>query len=236
MFFYVPIPRIDPRSLPRVVIDEVHLSVEVLGDVPPFRKRYLPIPSPWHISLRSKSIQNLSLSLSLSSCGRRAHIYARGREPRIRHARSRDGDGDGDGDSDGRNVRERERMRQVDRRERWAKGARRRRRHERPRERTGDPTVEGQVEGGRGGKHERETASRAGAARRGAVVRRGWRRNVVYTHTHKHRTYTHPRCAEGTARPGAYTRICVRSFSSLSSSFSFLSLSFSWLARATPPS
>lgn len=43
------------------MIDEVHLPVEVLGDVPPFRKRYLPIPSPWHISLRSKSIQNLSL-------------------------------------------------------------------------------------------------------------------------------------------------------------------------------
>lgn len=58
---YVPIAGIDPCSLPRVVIDEVHLPVEVLGDVPPFRKRYLPIPSPWHISLRSKSIQNLSL-------------------------------------------------------------------------------------------------------------------------------------------------------------------------------
>lgn len=58
---YVPISRIDPRSLPRVVIDEVHLPVEVLSDVPPFRKRYLPISSPWHISLRSKSIQNLSL-------------------------------------------------------------------------------------------------------------------------------------------------------------------------------
>lgn len=43
------------------MIDEVHLPVEVLGDVPSFRKRYLPIPSPWHISLRSKSIQNLSL-------------------------------------------------------------------------------------------------------------------------------------------------------------------------------
>jgi len=60
-FSYVPISRVDPRSFPRVVIDEVHFSVEVLGDVPPFRKRYLPIPSPWHISLRSKSIQNLSL-------------------------------------------------------------------------------------------------------------------------------------------------------------------------------
>lgn len=58
---YVPISGIDPRSFPRVVIDEVHLPVEVLGDVPSFRKRYLPIPSPWHILLRSKSIQNLSL-------------------------------------------------------------------------------------------------------------------------------------------------------------------------------
>lgn len=88
-FSYVPISRIDPRSLPRVVIDEVHLSVEVMGDIPTVRKRYLPIPSPGHISLRSKSIQNLSLSLS--SCGRRAHICARGRTllgPHIRHART----------------------------------------------------------------------------------------------------------------------------------------------------
>lgn len=59
--FNVPVSRIDPRSLPRVVIDEVHLPVEILSDVPPFRKRYLPISSPWHISLRSKSIQSLSL-------------------------------------------------------------------------------------------------------------------------------------------------------------------------------
>lgn len=85
LLFYVPISGIDPRSLPRVVIDEVHLPVEVLGDVPPFRKRYLPIPSPWHISLRSKSIQNLFLSLS--SCGRRAHICARGRTPLGPHIR-----------------------------------------------------------------------------------------------------------------------------------------------------
>lgn len=60
-FFYIPVPGIDPGSFSRVVIDKVHLPVEVLGDVPSFRKRYLPIPSPWHISLRSKSIQNLSL-------------------------------------------------------------------------------------------------------------------------------------------------------------------------------
>lgn len=60
-FFYIPVPRIDPCSFSRIMIDEVHLPVEVLGDVPSFRKRYLPIPSPWHISLRSKSIQNLSL-------------------------------------------------------------------------------------------------------------------------------------------------------------------------------
>lgn len=71
--FYVPIPRIDPRSLPGVMIDEIHLSVVVPGDIPPFRKRYLPIPSPWHISLRSKSIQNLSLSPR----GRQTHICAR---------------------------------------------------------------------------------------------------------------------------------------------------------------
>lgn len=60
---HIPVPRVDPRSLPSVVIDEVHLSVKVLGDVPPFRKRYLPIPSSWHISMRSRSIQNLSLYL-----------------------------------------------------------------------------------------------------------------------------------------------------------------------------
>ena len=64
-FSYVPISWIDPRSLPRVVIDEVHLPVEVMGDIPTVRKRYLPIPSPGHISLRSKSIQNPSLSLFL---------------------------------------------------------------------------------------------------------------------------------------------------------------------------
>lgn len=80
-FFHSPVPRVDPRSLPRVVIDEVHLPVEVLGDVPPFRKRYLPIPSPWHISMRFKSIQNLvSLSLSLyrRAVGGRISVRARG--------------------------------------------------------------------------------------------------------------------------------------------------------------
>lgn len=61
-----PVSGVDPRRLSCVVIDEVHFSVEVLGDVPPFRKRYLPIPSPWHISLRSKSIQN-SLSATRST-------------------------------------------------------------------------------------------------------------------------------------------------------------------------
>lgn len=85
-FFYIPISGVDPRSFPRVVVDKVHLPIEVLGDVPSFRKRYLPIPSPWHISLRSKSIQKLFLSFSLSPCNRRAHICARARAPASRAA------------------------------------------------------------------------------------------------------------------------------------------------------
>lgn len=68
----IPVSRIDPRCFSCVMIDEIHFSIKILCDVPPFRKRYLPIPSPWHISLRSKSIQN-----SLSPTSRQAHICAR---------------------------------------------------------------------------------------------------------------------------------------------------------------
>lgn len=79
----IPVSRIDPRCFSCVVINEVHFSIEVLRDVPPFRKRYLPIPSPWHISLRSKSIQN-----SLSPTSRQAYTAVRAgtHYPRYVHA------------------------------------------------------------------------------------------------------------------------------------------------------
>lgn len=82
----VPVSRIDPRCFSCVVIDEIHFSIKVLRDVPPFRKRYLPIPSPWHISLRSKSIQN-----SLSPTSRQAHICAREHTLPVPHTRCIDG-------------------------------------------------------------------------------------------------------------------------------------------------
>lgn len=84
--FYIPVPRVDPRSFSSVVIDEVHLPVKVLGDVPPFRKRYLSIPSSWHISMRSRSIQNLSLSISVRSTG--AYLCARAHAPRAAYTRA----------------------------------------------------------------------------------------------------------------------------------------------------
>lgn len=81
--FCKSVSRIDPRCFSCVMIDEIHFSIKILCDVPPFRKRYLPIPSPWHISLRSKSIQN-----SLSPTSRQAHICAREHILPVPHTRS----------------------------------------------------------------------------------------------------------------------------------------------------
>lgn len=228
-FSYVPIPGIDPRSLPRVVIDEVHLPVEVLGDVPPFRKRYLPIPSPWHISLRSKSIQNLSLyrravdgRISVRAGARLAgRIY--GTDARHSHdgAATRERTGENEtgkhGTRDGWGVDKRW----------WGEG--------RGGTRDGEDGRSGRRRaGGRGGGGEGEGGGSRGSSE---TANGGWFRwcdedgdKTYCTHTNTHiHTHTCTVRTEGAARPGAYTRICVRArsfFLSLSLFFSF-SLSFS---------
>lgn len=201
---YVPIAGIDPCSLPRVVIDEVHLPVEVLGDVPPFRKRYLPIPSPWHISLRSKSIQNLSLYRRRAVDGRISVRAGARFSGRIYGTLAR------------RPRRERTGENETGRRRGTA---------EEERERTGDPAAEEQVDGGRGGgRGSSETANGGGSA---GTTRTAIKRIV---HTRTHIPAAHRRNGETrSVHSHMCTRACAPSFSF--SSFSLLSHSFS-LARA----
>lgn len=52
----LPVSRVDPRSFPIVVVDEIEFPVKVPREIPSIGQGYLTVSSPWHISL-IKSIQ-----------------------------------------------------------------------------------------------------------------------------------------------------------------------------------